>query len=243
MTKSPIPFLSEEFIAFVDDTLMQYADEESDAILSISELDGFLTAIISGPSMIMPSQWMPEVWGGKEYQPDWESKAQLDQFMGCVFELMNSNAECLTEHPKDFQAIFLEHTRGEKTYTVVDDWCEGYVKGVQLDSEAWIKAPQIIQDQLAHIGVFAYEEKDDMLNKLTDDGIEELQTNIEPAVRKIHAYFLNQRANDMAPTSIQPNKQEQVVRTEPKIGRNDPCSCGSGKKFKKCCLKPLSLIK
>jgi SEC-C motif domain protein len=25
------------------------------------------------------------------------------------------------------------------------------------------------------------------------------------------------------------------VRTEPKIGRNDPCSCGSGKKFKKCC--------
>jgi uncharacterized protein len=26
-------------------------------------------------------------------------------------------------------------------------------------------------------------------------------------------------------------------RTEPKIGRNDACSCGSGKKFKKCCGK------
>jgi preprotein translocase subunit SecA len=26
------------------------------------------------------------------------------------------------------------------------------------------------------------------------------------------------------------------VRTEPKIGRNDPCPCGSGKKYKKCCL-------
>lgn len=26
-------------------------------------------------------------------------------------------------------------------------------------------------------------------------------------------------------------------REEPKIGRNDPCSCGSGKKFKKCCGK------
>jgi SEC-C motif domain protein len=26
-----------------------------------------------------------------------------------------------------------------------------------------------------------------------------------------------------------------VKRLEPKIGRNDPCSCGSGKKFKKCC--------
>ncbi len=27
-----------------------------------------------------------------------------------------------------------------------------------------------------------------------------------------------------------------VVRREPKIGRNDPCPCGSGKKYKKCCL-------
>lgn len=25
-----------------------------------------------------------------------------------------------------------------------------------------------------------------------------------------------------------------IVRSEPKIGRNDPCHCGSGKKFKKC---------
>ena len=26
-----------------------------------------------------------------------------------------------------------------------------------------------------------------------------------------------------------------IQRAEPKVGRNDPCSCGSGKKFKKCC--------
>ncbi len=29
--------------------------------------------------------------------------------------------------------------------------------------------------------------------------------------------------------------QAPVRRSEPKIGRNDPCTCGSGKKFKKCC--------
>lgn len=29
---------------------------------------------------------------------------------------------------------------------------------------------------------------------------------------------------------------EPFVRAEPKVGRNDPCSCGSGKKYKKCCL-------
>jgi len=30
-------------------------------------------------------------------------------------------------------------------------------------------------------------------------------------------------------------KVEQVRRDSPKVGRNDPCTCGSGKKFKKCC--------
>ena len=30
-------------------------------------------------------------------------------------------------------------------------------------------------------------------------------------------------------------KIETVRREEPKVGRNDPCSCGSGKKYKKCC--------
>jgi hypothetical protein len=32
-----------------------------------------------------------------------------------------------------------------------------------------------------------------------------------------------------------PEKVETFRREEPKVGRNDPCPCGSGKKFKKCC--------
>jgi SEC-C motif-containing protein len=31
--------------------------------------------------------------------------------------------------------------------------------------------------------------------------------------------------------------EKPFVRTEPKTGRNDPCPCGSGKKYKKCCGK------
>ena len=29
---------------------------------------------------------------------------------------------------------------------------------------------------------------------------------------------------------------QQPIRVEPKVGRNDPCPCGSGKKYKKCCM-------
>ena len=32
-----------------------------------------------------------------------------------------------------------------------------------------------------------------------------------------------------------PVTPKQFVREQPKVGRNDPCPCGSGKKYKKCC--------
>jgi len=35
-----------------------------------------------------------------------------------------------------------------------------------------------------------------------------------------------------------PQKVETFRREAPKVGRNDPCSCGSGKKYKKCCGSP-----
>lgn len=32
-----------------------------------------------------------------------------------------------------------------------------------------------------------------------------------------------------------PPTKKQLARKPPKVGRNEPCPCGSGKKFKKCC--------
>ena len=39
-----------------------------------------------------------------------------------------------------------------------------------------------------------------------------------------------------APKPEQPKKPETVRRQGPKVGRNDPCPCGSGKKYKNCCM-------
>jgi preprotein translocase subunit SecA len=35
--------------------------------------------------------------------------------------------------------------------------------------------------------------------------------------------------------AIAPNQKRQPIKVEKKIGRNEPCPCGSGKKYKKCC--------
>ncbi len=44
-------------------------------------------------------------------------------------------------------------------------------------------------------------------------------------------------AQDMADQqqAAEPQPVKQIVRDVPKVGRNDPCPCGSGKKYKKCC--------
>jgi len=44
-----------------------------------------------------------------------------------------------------------------------------------------------------------------------------------------------QRAAAQAPQGEQ--KVKQIRLEHPKVGRNDPCPCGSGKKYKKCCGK------
>ena len=42
---------------------------------------------------------------------------------------------------------------------------------------------------------------------------------------------------DQADGGVGDQEQAPFRRDEPKIGRNDPCHCGSGKKFKHCCGK------
>jgi SEC-C motif-containing protein len=50
-------------------------------------------------------------------------------------------------------------------------------------------------------------------------------------------YFVSgETVSEDGDSAAAPSKRETVVRELPKIGRNDPCSCGSGKKFKACCL-------
>ena len=66
------PLLGEE-VERLDDLLQQYGKDYG--LLSVDELDGYLTAIVSGPHLIRPNEWYPEIWGGRGFEPDWEKEA------------------------------------------------------------------------------------------------------------------------------------------------------------------------
>ncbi len=68
-----------------------------------------------------------------------------------------------------------------------------------------------------------------------------VDTTDEKALRK---YMLEQTQRALAERAYQAPDQEPItppvpiVEHAPKVGRNDPCPCGSGKKYKKCCGDP-----
>ena len=220
---------------FIGDILLDYGNDDS--ILDVTELDGFLTAIVSGPNTIMPSQWLPEVWGGKDKSPTWATEEEFTRFMKLVMEMMNSIASTLIEAPESFEALFHVNTATEQEVIVAEEWCFGYMRGVKLGR--WPKLTDEAQTCLQAIALHGLEANFPILKQLSLEEHQRTVANIEPAVRKLHQYWLAKRSH-LAPTSrghhtAAPTNVLPFVRKQPKIGPNETCPCGSGKKYKKCC--------
>jgi len=87
-------------------------------------------------------------------------------------------------------------------------------------------------DDLAPMQMFATKQGWQQLDEMSDQELEFWQGQIEPAVRRIHAYWLEQRGGESADAGY---SDTPCVRERQKVGRNDPCPCGSGRKYKRCC--------
>ncbi len=183
--------LSNEEIDFLNDTFLKYGNDAS--ILDTSELDGFLTAIVSGPNMLVPSQWYPEIWGGEANQPEWESASEVERFFRLVIQHMSNTAEMLMESPEGFEALLNINALSEKQILIVEEWCFGYMKGVTLGK--WPKLESDMQKLLDVIALYGLEENFPTLHDLTPDQHQKTISEIESAARKLHAYFLEKRSH------------------------------------------------
>ena len=140
---------------------------------------------------------------------------------------MNTTSYTLIQNPMEFEPMFLESTVDGVTHWVVDEWCTGFMKGVALYPASAVTIPDV-NEMLAPIRQFAGPDGWDDFEGKGHREIRALQERIAPAARAIHAYWLERRTPLDA-------KAGTYVRPAPKVGRNDPCPCGSGKKFKRCC--------
>jgi uncharacterized protein len=203
--------------------------------MDIATLDGFLTAIVSGPNVIAPSEWMRWVWDmekGKD-RPEFKSRGQAERIIGLLMQHMNDIAQTLTYSPEHYEPLLMENPNEGDPIPMAGDWCCGYMAAVQLDSRAWLPVTAGKPDWMSTILLYGTEEGWATLKQknLSPDEHKALALGLADSVRKIHAFWLEQRSPGAEPA--RPGSGAPV-RSGAKVGRNELCPCGSGKKYKRC---------
>ena len=77
------------------DALNDYllSDRSPPDCMDVSQLDGFLAGVVIGPEMIMPSEFLPVIWGGE--QPDFADAAEAEAILGSILGRYNEIGESL----------------------------------------------------------------------------------------------------------------------------------------------------
>ena len=217
--------LSEEEFNRLEDLLA--SDIFSGEAMALDELQGFLCAIVSGPELIPPSEWLPAALGESMR---YESEAQAQQVMDLVMRFYNQIVQALNADQGFDFVLYRPDEAAEYDY---ETWCLGYLDGVEFSPVAWEDAGDAdeVDELLFPLVALAGELPAQSVRRMKPGELERLLTacreDFGAIVCGIHQYWLAIRAK---PTTIR--------RAESKTGRNDPCPCGSGKKFKQCCGAP-----
>lgn len=181
----PVQLFTEE--AF--ETLDAWLQRRAVGMFDIVTLEGFLTAIVIGPNAISPLLWLPKVWGGRA--PRFRDLDELNRFTALVMAYHNDIAAAFESSPAQFLPTFYESKVGRKTVLVVDEWCEGFMKGVRLNAKAWKPLERECPQLLKPMRLFG-----------TRAGWRELEAGgevamhatwsvkVAPAVRDIYLYWL-----------------------------------------------------
>lgn len=116
------------------DALDEYllADHSPEDCMGLSDLDGFLTGIVVGPELILPSEWMPVIWGDEE--PKLETEEEMRTVLGTIMGRYNEIVACFDNSPDEFDPIFWEGPEGD---IIASDWAGGFLDAVSLRLQAW----------------------------------------------------------------------------------------------------------
>ena len=145
------------------------------------------------------------------------SKEQLESFWGKYFTIETSIYEQLLDDPDtEVKGTVKELAEkyGQDVMTMV-----GFLDGIN-DS---LKTPNPIETMDEDTEVSLGFDKEKLYKNMVDARLYEL-----PQWEKIFDENTRKRL-------YKEQKNSGTIRKEKKIGRNDPCPCGSGKKYKKCC--------
>ena len=224
--------------------------------IGFEAIDGFLTALATGPSLPEVEEWLPAMCGDafERAFADPEDQAQALHSLQVRLQVLRRqlDPEALLDRPDEMrlQPLMAEYT-DEDRQRAVDEaglsadeaamlqtgvlWAHGFLDAVDAFPEIWVEPSE--EDDAIDFGILI----DKVAALLLPPGSDEAREHAaqywpdeEPtredllaeacwAVQDLRLYWV-----DHAP-------KPATRHVAPKPGRNDPCLCGSGKKYKKCC--------
>jgi uncharacterized protein len=228
---TPFSPLSEDEFDELDQFLLYDVDTED--VMTLDMVDGFLHAIAVGPTTVHPKHWLPKIWGTKEMMPPMDSIEQVNHILGLDIRHLNSIIAALEHDPPEISPCWstMSYEGDEREYDDAETWAYGFVEGMRLCWNDWQPLLSTPQGQawfrpIALLGEDDFSVDQDELTK-TPAMRAELALQIPQAVLEMHAHWL--------PLRLAAYEREVAKLMQPKVGRNEPCPCGSGKKFKRCC--------
>ena len=230
---------------------------EPEDLPTLKSFEGFMFGLAMTPDVILPSEWLPFILG--EEGPEFESEKQAQEMLNCVMRIYNRLVSDFQNGrltlPLQLDEMISVDLSG------VHDWVDGLTEALWLRDEIWDfdgydhltdEEKDLLYTCLTSIEAFGSEDLketlveaglEELFQELTDDRLQNklsqsdkidilLISFLPKAVSALieHAYTLDQQIRKSMSSSQGP----RLVQGK-KTGRNQPCPCGSGKKYKKCC--------
>ena len=207
--------------------------------MTIAELDGYVAALIVCPDVILPSEWLPGVWGGEH---EFADVAEAEATIAAVMEHYNRIARELAEHPEDYTPVFeIDPNGGE---TLWEPWIDGFERAMRLRPDAWEEIA-LSDDEEASASIsmivalndFYYDRSE--LTEEAEDEFDRMAPGLIPEfVGNLNAWTKSRQIGKSGRGDTA--SHARFDREDPpafgrKVGRNEPCPCGSGRKYKRCC--------
>lgn len=200
--------------------------------MTLSELDGYIVGVLACPEMIAPSEWLPQVWGetGETEFPDEQS---AEETIGAVMAHYNSVVEAISGSLWVEPIYEVDPNSDEVMW---EPWVDGFTRAMRLRPDAWSRLLDRADEETQATMIFLMALQDIYTGQsnFTDDEIDEIDLEAPDLIPNCVAAILNQSRPELSPRESE-SLPDMSFKTGSRPGRSDPCSCGSGRKYKKCC--------
>jgi len=104
--------------------------------MNVEELDGFFAALITGPDMVMPSEYYREVFGGEMSDVcEFGSLDEANEILGLMMRHWNTIAGTLFKG-EVYVPLLLQDENG---VAHGNDWAHGFMRGTLMRHDGWLE--------------------------------------------------------------------------------------------------------